>query len=320
MTKLIIQIPCLNEADTLHIALDALPRKIDGIDEIEVLIINDGSTDGTVSVAREYGVDHIVGFPRNRGLATAFVTGLETSLQQGADIIVNTDADNQYNAEDIAELVKPILENRADIVIGERPIAETSHFSPIKKILQRLGSWTVRLASKTTVGDAPSGFRAFSREAAQQINIFSEYTYTLESIIQAGQKGLNVVSVPIRTNEDLRPSKLMSSMMSYVVNSSITILRIFIIYRPFRFFGFVGGTMFLLGLLIGLRFLFILATGQGDGHVQSLLLSSILLSMGFFTLVIGILADLIAVNRKLSERISWRLSRIEEKLVERKTE
>lgn len=310
--KLIIQIPCYNEEKTLPIALAALPRTIDGIDQIEILIIDDGSTDNTLAVARQAGVEHIVRFPQNRGLAKAFMAGIDKSLAVGADIIVNTDADNQYEANDIPVLLAPILDGTADFVVGERPISEIKHFTPLKKILQKLGSWVVRVASKTDIPDAPSGFRAISREAAKRLHVFSEYTYTLETIIQTGQRGFAVASVPVRTNADLRTSRLVKSIRSYVVRSMSTIIRVFMTYKPFRFFAVPGFTFFIAGFLIGLRFLYFYAIGEGDGHIQSVILSGILLTTGFLMSVIGLVADLISVNRKLLEEIDWRVKNIEE--------
>ena len=310
--KLIIQIPCYNEEKTLPIALAALPRTIDGIDQIEILIIDDGSTDNTLAVARQAGVEHIVRFPQNRGLAKAFMAGIDKSLAVGADIIVNTDADNQYEANDIPVLLAPILDGTAAFVVGARPISEIKHFTPLKKILQKLGSWVVRVASKTDIPDAPSGFRAISREAAKRLHVFSEYTYTLETIIQTGQRGFAVASVPVRTNADLRTSRLVKSIRSYVVRSMSTIIRVFMTYKPFRFFAVPGFTFFIAGFLIGLRFLYFYAIGEGDGHIQSVILSGILLTTGFLMSVIGLVADLISVNRKLLEEIDWRVKNIEE--------
>lgn len=312
--KLIIQIPCYNEAENLPIALAALPKTIKGIDQIEILIIDDGSTDETIAVARQSGVDHIVRFPKNRGLAKAFMAGIDKSLEVGADIIVNTDADNQYRADDIQLLVAPILDGTADFVVGERPISEIKHFTPLKKTLQKLGSWVVRVASKTDIPDAPSGFRAISREAAKRLHVFSEYTYTLETIIQAGQNGFAVVSVPVRTNDDLRPSRLVKSIRSYVVRSMSTIIRVFMTYKSFRFFAVPGFTCFIAGFLIGLRFLYFYAIGEGDGHIQSVILAGILMTTGFLMSVIGLVADLISVNRKLLEEIDWRVKNIEEQI------
>lgn len=305
--KLIIQIPCYNEAGTLAIALATLPRQVPGFDIVEWLIIDDGSTDATVAVARANGVDHVVRHTRNQGLARGFMTGLDACLRLGADVIVNTDADNQYNADDIPSLTQPILEHRADIVVGARPIETIEHFSPVKKMLQKLGSWVVRVASNTDVPDAPSGFRAMSRAAAQRLMVFNDYTYTLETIIQAGQKNMAITSVPVRVNGDLRPSRLVKSIPSYIKRSIVTIIRIFIIYRPFRFFGTIGAALFGTGLLIGLRFLWKYLGGEGEGHVQSLILAALLLGMGFQTLLIAVVADLLAANRKLLEDVRYRL-------------
>ena len=301
--KLIIQIPCYNEAETLAIALGALPREVEGFDKVEWLIINDGSTDDTVKVAKECGVDHIVNFKHNQGLAKGFMAGLKECLKQGADVIVNTDADNQYEADDIPKLVQPILVHKAEYVIGARPISQTEHFSPAKKFLQKLGSWVVRKASSTNIPDAPSGFRAMSRECAMQLNVYNNYTYTLETIIQAGQKNIVITYVPIRTNEDLRPSRLLSSIPNYIKKSVITIIRIFVVYKPFRFFMSIALILFSLGFLLGLRFLYYYMTGDGSGHMQSVVLSGVLMGMGFQTGLIAFVADLLAVNRKLLENI-----------------
>lgn len=301
--KLIIQIPCYNESETLAIALKALPREVDGFDKVEWLIINDGSIDETVKVAKECGVDHIVNFTHNQGLAKGFMAGIKEALNQGADVIVNTDADNQYEAQDIPKLTKPILDKKAEYVIGERPISQTEHFSSTKKLLQKLGSWVVRKASNTNIPDAPSGFRAMSRECAKQLNVYNNYTYTLETIIQAGQKNMAITSVPIRTNEDLRPSKLLSSIPNYIKKSVITIVRIFVVYKPFRFFMTIAAILFTIGFLLGLRFLYYYFTGDGDGHMQSVVLSGVLLGVGFQTGLIAFIADLLAVNRRLLEEI-----------------
>jgi glycosyltransferase involved in cell wall biosynthesis len=299
--KLIIQIPCFNEAATLSIALADLPKHIDGIDTIEVLIINDGSQDETVQVARANGVHHVVGFRKNQGLARAFMLGIHSCLERGADIIVNTDADNQYVGADIEKLVRPILDGRADFVIGARPIGNIEHFSPIKKLLQWFGSWAVRRVSGTNVADAPSGFRAISRDTAIGLNVFSDYTYTLETIIQAGQRNMSVVSVPIRVNGELRPSRLVRSIPSYVRRSIFTMIRIFVVYRPLRFFVAVGLVPFLGGLAIGARFLTYFFAGNGDGHIQSLILAAVLLISGFLTFLLAVLSDLLSVNRRLLE-------------------
>jgi glycosyltransferase involved in cell wall biosynthesis len=305
--KLIIQVPCLNEAGTLAIALDALPRTVPGFDTVEWLVIDDGSTDGTAELAKTLGVDHVVRHPVNRGLAAAFMTGMDACLARGADVIVNTDADNQYNADDIPKLTAPILASQADIVIGERPIAQTEHFSWIKKKLQRLGSWAVRVASQTQVADAPSGFRAISRGAAMRLNVFNAYTYTLETIIQAGMSNLRVASVPIRTNEDLRPSRLVKSISSYVKRSLITIVRVFVTYRPMFVFLWAAALLAIPGIVLGLRFAWYYVTGDGAGHVQSVVVASLALILAAIAAMIGLLADLISTNRKLLERIHLRL-------------
>ena len=301
--KLIIQIPCYNEAETLAFALKSLPRELDGIDEIRWLIINDGSDDNTVAVAKECGVDYVVNFIQNRGLAKGFMAGIKECIKQGADIIINTDADNQYEAKDIPKLIKPILDSKAEYVIGERPISQTKHFSLMKKMLQKIGSWVVRKASNTHIPDAPSGFRAMSRECAKRLNVYNEYTYTLETIIQAGQKNFAITSVPIRTNEDLRPSKLVSSIPSYIKKSIITIVRIFVVYQPFKFFMSIAIVLFGIGFILGLRFLYYWVTGDGAGHIQSVILSGVLIGMGFQTGLIAFMADLLSVNRKLLEEI-----------------
>ncbi|MDP8566367.1 glycosyltransferase family 2 protein [Methylophilus aquaticus] len=303
MKKLIIQIPCFNEAETLAIALAAIPKSVEGFDCVELLVIDDGSRDHTAQIARDCGVQHVVQHTKNQGLARAFMTGIQAGLQAGADVIVNTDADNQYEAKDIPKLVAPILAGQADIVIGARPIDEIEHFSWSKKLLQKLGSWAVRTASRTKIPDAPSGFRAYSRHAAQNIVVFSEYTYTIETIIQAGQKNMAILSVPIRTNADLRPSRLVKSIASYVRRSIGTIIRIYAIYRPMRFFGTIGAVLFGLGFLLGLRFLYHFLQGDGNGHIQSVILAGALLVMGFQTMLVAFLADLLAANRKLSEEI-----------------
>ena len=305
--KLIIQIPCYNEAGTLSIALAALPRQVPGFETVEWLIIDDGSTDDTVNIARENGIDHVIVHTSNQGLARGFMNGLDACLLLGADVIVNTDADNQYNADDIPALTLPILERRADIVVGARPIGTIEHFSPVKKVLQKLGSWVVRVASNTDIPDAPSGFRAMSRAAAQRLMVFNDYTYTLETIIQAGQNNMAITSVPIRVNGDLRPSRLVKSIPSYIKRSIVTIVRIFIIYRPFRFFGAIGALLFATGFFIGLRYLWYYLQGNGSGHIQSLILASVLLGMGFQTLLVAFLADLLAANRKMLEKIRYEI-------------
>ena len=309
--KLIIQIPCYNEAEALPITLKDLPREVPGFNVVEWLVINDGSTDNTEAIARKYGVDHIVSVTNNQGLARTFLAGLDAAVRLGADIIVNTDADNQYVAADIPALVAPILAGKADVVIGARPINEIDSFSSIKKILQKAGSAVVRFVSKTDIPDAPSGFRAMTREAAMRFNVFNDYTYTLETIIQAGQKGIAIISVPIRVNKVLRPSRLVKSIRSYLTKSLITIVRIFVVYKAFRFFMSVGLTLLCLGLIGGVRYLYYYATGDGAGHVQSLILASILLGVGFQTMLTAFLADLLAVNRRLMEDVQYRVKKME---------
>ena len=311
MTKLIIQIPCYNEEFTLETTLAALPRYLPGIDCIEWLVIDDGSKDRTVEVAKANGVNHIVQFPTNQGLAKAFMAGLEASLKAGADIIVNTDADNQYCADDIPKLIQPILLGKAEIVVGARPIWKTKHFSSTKKLLQKLGSLVVRLASKTNIPDAPSGFRAFSREAALQLNVFNNYTYTLETIIQAGQKGMAITSVPIRTNPDLRPSRLVRSTPAYVVRSVLTILRIFMLYKPLRFFLLLGSVPFSLGVILGVRWLLFFWAGSERTRVPSLILTAILILIGFQLWMFGLVADLMSANRRLVEDVQLRMRRLD---------
>lgn len=311
--KLIIQIPCYNEEVSLPVTLSQLPVQIDGIDEIEVLISDDGSTDRTIEIAKSYGVKHIVTSTHHRGLAKTFVAGLQRAIAEGADIIVNTDADNQYCADDIEKLVKPILEKRADIVIGARPIKEIAQFSRFKKFLQFLGSKVVRLLSSTATEDAPSGFRAFSRDAALAINVFDNYTYTIETVIQSKTKGLHILSVPIRVNPTYRKSRLVKNIFSYIQKNSFTILRMFIIYRPFRFFALIGGTLLLIGLALLARFILYYFFISGSGHIQSLIIASILIITGFQTCIFGILADLLAINRKLIEDVQIRTRKLENK-------
>lgn len=317
--KLIIQIPCYNEADTLPVTLRALPRSVAGFDTVEWLVINDGSFDSTEAVARQCGADHIVTFLVNQGLAKGFIAGLDVSLKLGADVIVNTDADNQYDAADIPALVAPILAGKADIVIGSRPIAAIESFSWPKKVLQKIGSGVVRVVSGTSIPDAPSGFRAISREAAMRLNVFNDYTYTLETIIQAGQKNMAMTSVPVHVNQPLRPSRLVKSLPSYVVKSMVTIVRIFVLYNPFRFFLSTGLAVLGVGFLVGLRFLYYYFTDGGEGHVQSLILASILLGVGFQTILAAFLADILAVNRRLMEDVQYRLKRSTDPARDRRT-
>ncbi|MDH5527452.1 MAG: glycosyltransferase family 2 protein [Nitrospirota bacterium] len=303
--KLIIQIPCLNEEETLPVTIGDLPRKLDGVDCIEYLVIDDGSTDRTSQVARELGVHHVVRFTSNKGLARAFCAGMEYALTHGADIIVNTDADNQYYGPDIEKLVRPIVDGRADVVIGDREPQTIAHFSFAKKQLQFWGSWVVRQLSGTEVPDTTSGFRAYSREAALRINVVSEFTYTLETIIQAGRQSMALTHVPVRTNPMLRKSRLFRSIPSYLKRSASTMLRVFTMYKPLRMFTFIGGLLLLLGMIPGVRFIYLYAIGEGEGHIQSLILAAILIIMGFQVCVLGVVADLIANNRKLVENVLY---------------
>lgn len=312
--KLIIQIPCFNEAASLPVSLAALPRTVPGVDSVEYLVIDDGSTDGTAEVAIAHGAHHVVAHPGNRGLAAAFMTGLTAAVELGADVVVNTDADNQYLADDIAAIVAPIARGEADMVIGARPIATTTEFSLLKRTLQRLGSWMVRAVSRTSVEDAPSGFRALGRDAAMRLKVFSRYTYTLETIIQAGHSNMRVVSVPVRTNPAMRPSRLVRSIPRYVAKSVVTMLRIFVIYRPMAFFCAIAGAFAGVGAIAGGRFLYHFAQGEGQGHVQSVTLAAACMILAFVALAIGFVADIVAVNRKLLETIDWRLQRLAERL------
>ena len=309
--KLIIQIPCYNESETLEVALNDLPKQLDGIDEIEYLIINDGSSDNTVEVAKKWGVHHVVNFPQNKGLAKGFMAGLDECLRQGADIIVNTDADNQYCADDIQPLIQPILDGYAEYVIGARPIDDTEHFSFIKKKLQHFGSWVVRKASDTDIPDAPSGFRAISREAAMRINVVNNYTYTLETIVQAGREKLAITSVPIRTNEELRPSRLFKSIWGYVKKSIVTILRAYMMYKPLKCFTFLTIPPALIGLAYIIRFLIFVVQGSASGHVQSFILACTLLIIAFLTGTMGLLADMISGNRKILADTQYHVKKTE---------
>lgn len=304
--KLIIQIPALNEEETIAEAITAIPRDIPGVDRVEVLVIDDGSTDRTVDVAREAGADHILHMPSNVGLARAFSAGIEKSLALGADIIVNTDADNQYCADDIPALITPILERKAQIVVGARPITEIESFSPLKKVLQRLGSWVVRLASETDIPDAPSGFRAYARDAAARLCVINTYTYTLETIIQAGHKRIPMTSVPVRVNVVTRPSRLFKGIREYVMRSMTTILRVFVIYAPIKFFFSLAALFAIPAMIAIFRFLVYYMLGDGGGHVQSLVLAASLLAMATVLFAVGVLADMIAANRSLLEDIRAR--------------
>ena len=311
MTKLIIQIPCLNEAETLPGTLRDLPRSVPGIDRIEVLVIDDGSSDRTSEVARAHGVEHIVRFRRRKGLAAAFVAGVDAAVKLGADFIVNTDADNQYVGADIIKLLEPLVRGEADIVIGDRNIQALAEMSSQKKRLQRIGSWVVRQVSGTQVPDTTSGFRAYTREAALRMTIVSEFSYTLESIIQAGKRRMAIAHVPVRTNPRVRPSRLFDSMFSYIKSSTATIVRIYAMYEPLKVFSYIGGTVFLLGAALVVRFLYYYFTGAGRGHVQSLILSAVLMIVGFQVLLIGLVSDVISANRKLLEDLVYRIRSIE---------
>ena len=305
--KAIIQIPCYNEEKTLAITLSDLPRVLKGIDKVEWLIIDDGSTDNTIQTAVENGVDYVVGHTRNQGLARAFLTGMEACTRLGADIIINTDADNQYNAEDIQKIIDPILAHQAEYVIGTRPIDTIEHFSATKKILQQFGSWVVRAFSRTEIVDTTSGFRAIARNAAIRLHVFNKYTYTIETIIQAGQTGIVTLSVPVRTNAFLRPSRLISSMPDYLKRSFSTILRSFMTYKPLTFFLAPGLICLTAAGVIGVRYLFFFFQGQGSGHIQSLLLGIMLFTLGVAGIIVGLLSDLIAVNRELLEDLHYRV-------------
>jgi glycosyltransferase involved in cell wall biosynthesis len=295
-----------------------LPRQLDGIDIIEYLVIDDGSRDRTVEVAESIGVHHIVRLPQNQGLANAFAAGMEACIQRGADIIVNTDADNQYNGDDIVKLIEPILARRADIVVGDRGVADHPLFSPLKRILQRLGSWVVSQAASMSVPDATSGFRAFTRDAAMRLLVLSEYSYTLETLIQAGARHIAIEYVPIRTNAPTRPSRLMKSLTHFISNSSVTILRAYTLYRPLRIFLALGALLVLFGILVGLRFLYFYIIGFGGGHVQSLILAAVLLIVGFQTILIGLVADLVGFNRKIMEETLYRIRKLEAAVEETK--
>lgn len=307
--KLIIQIPCYNEAETLPETVADLPRSLPGVDVIEYLVIDDGSRDGTADIAAAQGVHHVVRLARNRGLANAFATGLEASLAQGADIVVNTDADNQYCGEDIARLVEPIVAGVADLVVGDRQVSDVATFSPVKRTLQRFGSWVVSQAAELSVPDAASGFRAMTRETALHMLVLSTYSYTLETLIHAGARRLEVVHVPIRTNAPTRPSRLMRHLPHFLSNSAATIVRAYTLYRPLRVFATLGLVTLLIGVVIGLRFVYFYIVDGGAGHIQSLILAAILCIIGFQTLLIGLVADLVGFNRKIMEEVLYRLRR-----------
>lgn len=310
--KLIIQIPCYNEAETLPLTLHDLPRAVPGVDEIEWLVVDDGSEDGTAEVACRLGAHHIYRFPQRVGLARAFITGLDVALRAGADIIVNTDADNQYDASDLRLLIEPIVQCRAGIVVGDRGVATLKHFSPSKRFLQRLGSWVVQGASGLRVPDATSGFRAFSREAALRMTVHSDYSYTLETLIQAGARAMGVAYVPVRTRPQIRESRLVRSVPDYLAQSAVAIIRAYAMYQPMRIFLLIGGLMILAGLVPTFRFVYYyIATGGSAGYIQSLLLGAVLLIVGFQVLLIGLVADLIGLNRKLLEDVLYRLRKLE---------
>ncbi len=309
--KLIIQIPCFNEEENLPCTINDLPKKIEGIDEIEYLIINDGSIDDTVRVARDLGVHHIVSFPNNRGLARGFMAGIDACLRLGADIIVNTDGDNQYKGDNIEKLIQPIIKGEADVVVGDRQVDQVKHFSFMKKILQKLGSRVVRLAAGCNIIDTTSGFRAYSRDAAMKLNVVSDYSYTLETLIDAGRKRMAIKCVPVEVNEPTRKSRLFKSVLSYINKSASTIIRTYAMYKPLKVFLTLGLVSFTIGFMIGLRFLYYYFQGQGDGHVQSLILAAILIIVSFQMAVFGMLADAISANRLINDEILYRLKKLE---------
>jgi glycosyltransferase involved in cell wall biosynthesis len=311
VTKLIIQIPCLNEASTLPATLADLPRVVAGIDVVEVLVVDDGSRDGTAEIAARSGADHVVRLRRNKGLAAAFMAGIDASLKAGADFIVNTDADNQYSAHEIPRLLAPLLSGAADIVIGDRNIAELSHMSWRKRQLQQLGSWVVRQVSGTTVPDSTSGFRAYTREAALRMTIVSEFSYTLESIIQAGKKRMAIAHVPVETNPRTRESRLFDSVFSYIKRSAATIVRIYAMYEPLKVFTYIGVSVFGVGFAGFLRFLYYFFHNEASRHLASLIATGVLMMIGFQILVIGLLADVISGNRKLLEDLLYRVRVLE---------
>ncbi|MDY6873516.1 MAG: glycosyltransferase family 2 protein [Chloroflexota bacterium] len=307
--KLIIQIPCYNEADVLPETLAQLPRTMPGFDAVEILIVDDGSEDATLEVARAAGADHVLGLDRHQGLAQAYTKGLDAALCLGADVIVNTDADNQYRAEDIEKLVQPILTGEAEMVIGDRGVGSVPHFSPVKRMLQKLGSEVVSATAGFRVPDATSGFRAITRDVALETMVLSNYSYTLETLIQAGANRVEVAFVPIETNPPMRPSRLFRSVRNYVANSTKTIMRSFAMYRALRIFTWISLILITVGLILGIRFLVFYFQGQGDGHIQSLILTAVLLIVGFLTFLIGLIADLVSFNRKILEEILFRLRR-----------
>ena len=311
MTKIIVQIPCFNEEKTLPLVLASIPKKIRGVDDIEILIVDDGSTDRTIEIAQHLGVDHILKHTQNKGLAHSFANGIHKSLELGADIIVNTDADNQYPQQDIPKLIQPILDGKADIVIADRQTSTIAHFSKIKKGFQRLGSAAVRFFSGTKVPDAVSGFRAYSREAAMSLNIITDFSYAIETIVQASYKRLGITSVAVKTNPPTRKSRLFKNMFQHMRMSGTTLLRVYTMYQPFRVFLLVGSTLFFLGLVVGIRFIYFSFIGESAGHIQSLIFSVILIVIGFQVIMTGIVADLEGINRKLLEHTLKRIKRVE---------
>ncbi len=312
--KLIIQIPCYNEAESLPQTLVALPRQIEGIDSIEILVIDDGSRDNTSDVARRFGVHHIVRHRTNRGLAAAFQSGINKALAEGADIIVNTDADNQYEGRDICKLVAPVLAGEADIVVGDRGVRDNAHFGPFKRLLQTMGSATVKRLSNTQITDAVSGFRAISRAAAQKINITSSFSYTTEMLIQAGRKRMAIVSVPIRTNGAIRPSRLFKSIPQFITNTAATMIRSYAMYNPLKIFVMAGTGLFLLGVMPILRFLWFFINGDGQGHLQSIVIGGSLMTLGVVAIMFGAVADLVGRNRQLLEQALERIRHVEDQL------
>ncbi|GAA0856973.1 glycosyltransferase family 2 protein [Aliiglaciecola litoralis] len=316
--KLIVQIPCYNEEHTLPATFNDIPKSIPGIDKVEVMIIDDGSKDNTIEVAKKLGVDHIIINKNNRGLARTFRKGIDECLKRGADIIVNTDGDNQYAGWDIPKLIQPILDGNADVVVGDRRTAQINHFSPLKKFLQRLGSYVVKTLSGVNVPDAVSGFRAYSREAALQLNIVSPFSYTIEALIQAGKKHMAITSVPVETNAKTRESRLFTSIPKFIERQLTTIVRMYTMYQPLKVFFFIGSILTILGLIPVVRFLFFYFTGNGEGHVQSLVLGGTLIILGFITFLIAFLADLTNFNRQLIEQTLEKVRRIELELQESK--
>lgn len=312
--KLVIQIPCYNEAESLPETLVALPRQIDGIDTIEILIIDDGSKDNTSDVARRFGVHHIVRHRTNRGLASAFQSGINKALAEGADIIVNTDADNQYEGQDIAKLVAPVLAGEADIVVGDRGVRDNAHFGPLKRLLQMLGSATVKKLSNTQITDAVSGFRAISRSAAQKINITSSFSYTTEMLIQAGRKRMAIISVPVRTNGAIRPSRLFKSIPQFISSTAATMIRSYAMYNPLKIFVMAGAGLFLLGALPIVRFIWFFINGEGQGHLQSIVIGGSLMTLGVVAIMFGAVADLVGRNRQLLEQMLERMHHVEDQL------